>query len=283
MAQIKNAEGFPIAGWLVNWSTNKLSIKVEHLTKLLVEVGINSEYARDVLPKNAVIRAIKNHMKTIESQDRKNIRFKESDESETMVMSLITVRINTTTNDRFEQLTKVTYHKGLGTFDIEGLYEKELRAGYEETKGAYAADQFRAVILRYVKRQCAAITYLETGSLYFIPASKKEELDKLIALFEKVGDNAQLHVKEEISTKSIRNTMWKLTVGEITQDLEKLEEDFKEMPDTLHARNVELKLKRYNTLKTKVEMFESVLQGTAEDLKSSLENLSNLVRKKVMD
>jgi hypothetical protein len=276
--QIKNAEGFPILGWLVNWTTVRgFDIKRDTLTKLLVKVGIEEKIAVEVLPKNAAIRAVREH-----SKGKDTLHRKVADEQASMALVIAQVSTNDVFDATFNQTTKAVFDKTSRSLKVDGGSKQIIEESFENRKKVYASDQFRSIVLRYIKRECLGITYLETGNVYFVPVSKKEELRRLQNLFVEIGADVKLILKEEIDTKSVRSVMWDVTVGELKNNLKGLQEDFKGLDDEISERSLDSRLNKYKDLKTRAEMFESVLQGEAEDLKLELDKLTKLISKKVL-
>lgn len=280
---IKNSENMLLAGWLINWSARGLTISHNDLVAKLAQAGIGDSVARATLPKNAAIRAVKNVMKTIPGVNYKKLRFKAEDDREKMILVIATTSTSTSGQVEIEQLSKVTFDKGNHAIDVEGQYNKELASGFAASLESYESDQFRAIVLRYVKRECSALTYLETGNIYFVPTAKKDELEALKKLFTSLGGMVKLYIKEEVSTKQIRKVMWEVAAREMESEIAKLQEDFADLDnaDKVTARTLRLKMEKYDRLKTKIEMFELGLQSTADDLKLKLDSLTSQVKQKL--
>ena len=129
-----------------------------------------------------------------------------------------------------------------------------------------------------IKEQCGGFSYLDTGSLYFVPVTRKSELAKLIALFDLLGNGFGLRVKEEISTKQVRSTVWTTVVGELTGEIETFENSFRtDMKDA----DLGKRLDGYLQLQTRIEMMETVLQGTASDLRKRLIEMQRKIKSKL--
>jgi len=270
---IKNVDGLPVVGWLVNWSATGYEVPRADLVALLTKVGIDPNVARAVLPKNALGRAFKEHAKGHDKFHRKV-----SDGSERAVFAILETEVSNIDEIGIETTTKGYYDKSTHSPKVSGQNKSKVEESYGKRLETYASDQFRSIVLRYVKRYCSAVTYLDTGNLYFIPATKKAELDKLIELFRVIGPPVKLNIKEEISTTQVRAVMWTLATKEIVADIAKLKEDFNEIGDETSARSMQLSLSKYDSLKTKVEMFETVLSAEAGNLKQQLDDLNKAVR-----
>ena len=146
----------------------------------------------------------------------------------------------------------------------------------------YTSGQFRSMAKRFLKKWCQAITVREGGGLYFVPRSNQSELEKLVALFESFGEHADITLIPVIDTKTSRGSMWKSTSKEIEEDVASLIKDFGELNDNTTEKMVEARIQKYNTLKDKIEMFETLLQGTAEGMKTKLDELTETIQKKLI-
>lgn len=276
--EIKNADGFPLLGWLVNWTTERgFSITRDALMEVLGKSGISDKLAVEVLPKNAAIRAVRE-----KSKGKDKLHRKVADEMGAMALVIAEVKADDSYDAKFEQQTKAVFDKSSRTLKVDGHNKDEIEKLFGEKKKVYASDQFRSIVLRYIKRECSGITYLETGNIYFIPVARKEEIRRLQNLFNSIGLSVKLILKEEINTKSIRSVMWDVTVGELKNGLKSMQADFKDLDKEITEKALDTRLRRYKELKSKAEMFETVLQGEASDLKIELDKLTQMIKKKVL-
>lgn len=269
----------PVIGWLVNYSTTShFNIKRDDLLSLMAKHNIPGNIAKKVIDKNAVIRSVRNTAKSILG---KKLRFKVTDEADVMVMVIAKVDSNDVHDAKFRQVTKVVYNKDTAGIMVEGLYSDEIKTGYEKAKDGYESDQFRSIVLRYLKRECLAINYLETGNIYLVAKDRQKELSRIVDLFEEIGkDTCIFRRKEEYDTASNRTIMWDVAVGELMREIEGHKKDF-ENQDEVNERGLAARLRKYKATRVKAEMFESVLQGAAENLKKQLDGLTSAIKKKM--
>lgn len=282
---VQNQSGFPILGWLVNWSAKGMKITRPQLVAALNQVKIDDSIASEVIPKNAAIRAVRNVVESVHKGDLQKLRFKAADKEDVMVIIVAEVETDAQENAKVNQISKIIFNKTTRTVDVQGLYKSEIETFFDENKKTYASDQFRNIVLRYVKRSCAAITYLDTGNIYFVPASKEEELKKVQQLFNilKVqGHECTIRAKEEISTEQVKATMWSVVVQELGGEVEKMVEDFDQLDDDISPVSLQVRLNRYTNLKTRIDMFEVALSSTAEDLKAKLNTLNTKIQEKLV-
>lgn len=279
MPIVKNVDGFPIIGWLVNWTTERgFEIPRQSLVDALKKVNIDENVAAKILDKNAAIRAVREAAKG--QKDVKHHKVADQDDATAMVIAHTTV--DSDFNPDFNIKTKVVYDKGTRALNVTGAQKGQVEKSFEEKKLTYASDQFRSIVLRYIKRECDAVTYLETGNVYFVPVTKKQELRRLENLFKEVGANVKLIMKEEVNTKSVRSVMWDVSINEMKDHFKSMEKDFNDLDKTITPKVLETRLARYRELKTKAEMFSMVLEGSAKDLNHDLDKLQKLIQQKVL-
>lgn len=274
----QDASGMPLLGSFIYWRTSSFKQDYEDFLNLLREVGITTEIARATLPKHALIRAIKDtartagrnrfHRKTIEHDDRAAFSIARTDivDEEEMDVS-------------YASESKIIFDKKNKNVKIEGEYSEDLNKKYSEYQNFYTEKQFRSVVLRYVKKHCEAVSMLDQGGLYFVPADKQEELDKLEALFHKLPD-AHLAIIPQFDSKKAKKEIWSVMISEAHRELQKLSEDFESLDDEVTDKVVGTRLQRYKKLKTKIEMYELALSSTAEDLKEGISKLTDLIKRK---
>lgn len=272
-----NTEGFPLIGWLVTWSTRNFSIERQELVKALEQAGIDASIAREVLPKNAAIRAIRKVAKGGGKFHRKV-----ADLENRAAFVVASTDVNDNLDAEFSQDTKALFEKSSKNLVVKGRNKKEVEEAFEANKVTYAGDQFRAIVLRYVKRQCSAVTYLETGNVYLIPAAKEVEFNKIRDLFNILKDKGvSLNVKEEVSTKQSRGVFWDVTVGELSNEVRRMKEDLENLnsKDSVKQSTAIDRMGKYGKLRAKLELYEGALQQKALDLRSELQALEDAAKK----
>jgi hypothetical protein len=270
----------PIIGWLVNYNTTtKFSIKRDDLLKLMAKHDIPGNIAKKVLDRNAVIRSVRNTAKGILG---KKLRFIVTDEKDVMVMAIAMVDSTANNDAKVKQVTKVVYDKKTTELTVEGEHQDAIKQGYENAKDSYESDQFRSIVLRYLKKECMAVNYLETGNIYVVATAKEDKLQNIAALFEDLGkDNCVLRRKEEYDTTANRTVMLDVAVGELQKEIEHHRKDFENQED-LTERGLAARVRKYKETELKAHMWGSVLQEKVDNLAKELDGLTKAVRKKLI-
>lgn len=274
------SEGFPLIGWCVHWSVHELDTSFIEFTESLVKAGIDPSIARKTLPRNAFIRA----MKTISKGAKDQFHKKLAERDDLMAMAVVGMNVDDSTEDfdaQFKTPTKAVYDKDQKSIKVKGEHSEAVQKMYEAFQERYTATQFRSVILRYVKRECDGVTVRDGGGVYFIPEKNAATLEKLQVLMDQFPA-CTLELIPIVDTQQARKSMWRATIGEIKSNIKKLQEDFSGLDDEIKERSLDIRLEKYKALREKVEMYEDVLHGTADELKESLNELTKQIKKKVL-
>jgi hypothetical protein len=275
---IKYMEGYPLLGWCVHWSTSEFDLPFDKFVDLLAKHSIDVNIARETLARNAVIRAVRE--KTKGHHSRKFHR-KVADRDDVAAFAIVGTDVDEINLDaKFGQETKVVFDKDTKNIEVTGDSEG-IKRMYDKYKTRYTNHQFRTAVLRYVKRYCSGITVREGGGLYFIPATYEKALRNMEGLFGEL-ESCDITLIPIIDTSQAKKAMWKSMTAEIQAELEALSKDFDGLKDKVKETSVDVRLKKYKALKDKVEIYETVLQGTAAELKKSVDNLAKKIKKKVL-
>jgi hypothetical protein len=272
----------PVIGWSVNYRTfSKFNVTRAKLLKLMSKHNIPGTVAKAKIDRNAVIESVRETTKQLELAGKKKLRFTPEDGKDVMVMIIAAVGTDSSHDAQVDQLTKAIYNKETGTLTVEGQYVKEVMEGYERAKDSYNASQFRNIVLRYLKRECMAISYLETGNIYVVSKAKEDKLNNLAGLFEDLGaDTCKLRKKEEYDTQAIRDVMWDVAIDELRDEIAHHRKDY-EKQDALTEAGLASRLRKYKATEAKAHMWGSVLQEKVDNIARDIEGLTKAVHKKL--
>jgi hypothetical protein len=270
----KSAEGYPLLGNCVYWSANEMKMPLEAFIAILKEVGIDEDYADKVRHKSALLRAIQKETDNRTNSFHRNIL--EDKDYTVFVIVAQSVDVANRAVD-FKTDTQIIFDKKTGMIKVDGYNKDAIIEGYEREKGVYNTDNFRKVVLDYVKGDCEGISVRDNGGIYFIPSSKMDQFQKLQALFAKF-DGFYLGTLPIIDTAQAKKSMWNSLVNEVKGALEAQKAELDKTPPTTE-RGVESHLRRFKKLKGKVEMYEDLFVQTAQSLKEELESLSGSIKK----
>jgi len=276
-------DGYPLLGWAVHWSTHEFTIEFKDFVETLKKVGMPIEVARETLAKNALIRAVR---KTAKGKDR--FHLKTADIKKEAAFTIAHTEVDEQSYDvDFESETKVVFDKKSKDIDVTGRAASQLRDQYQELRNKYTASQFRTVVLRYLQRYCSAVTIREGGGIYFVPALYESGFKVLMDLFQEMGsDKADITLIPIIDTDGAKKSMWKSFIGEVKQDLASFKrelEGFDSKGKEVTEKILETRIKRYKALRQKVETYETVLSGTAQELKDELVQLTKDLQAKLVE
>jgi iron uptake system EfeUOB component EfeO/EfeM len=76
--------------------------------------------------------------------------------------------------------------------------------------------------------------------------------------------------------------MWKVMTDELQSEITRQEKELNSRADVTD-KMMETRIQRYQEIKNKVEMYETVLNGTASEMKEQLAKLTDTVRAKLVE
>lgn len=276
----KSAEGYPLLGYAVYYTISDINVKHADFVKLLEQIGLPTSVAPAVQAKSATIKAIKS-----ETKGRKGTFHRKAVDNDAKAgFAIVTSQTVDEENVdvEFGTETKVILNKGDKTLEVSGPNADSIKAAYESFKETYTSDRFRNVVLRLIKDHCQGMNIREKGGVYFIPSAHNETFEKLQALFMRFP-TCSLDVIPVIDTAQAKKSMWKALVGEVTEDLRKMQEDVQNLEPDASSRSLQVRLERYEELKSKVELYEILLSGTAHELTTELNKIGSEIRRRMVE
>ena len=272
----KSSEGVPLIGWFAYWSITNVKAKREDVLALVGSLNLSTDAVLPIRKKSAFIRAVDEVAKSQDARHQKII------DNEVKCVYVIVKTLVDPVNEgaTFTIETKATFLKGSETVDVQGPMEAEIRAGFEDLSTHYYSDQFRDMILRLLDAHCEYITIRDRGGIYFVPSIHEIGLNKVRKLFSHFPECylATVGVANMVEAK---RDMWRSLVGELSSELTAMKEDFSNMNPECSDSSLQVRLERYKALREKVENYEIVLSGTAEDLKADLASLQTMIEQQL--
>lgn len=273
-----SSDGTKVLGWLIYYTTSNFSIPYSDLVDKLKEADIDPSIARETASRWAFQRAVNEYK---DSSDKIVKRQEGETETAAVLASVTTANtengysasFTTEAIPVFDKKEKVVKSDGgLAGFDRHYTHHKKMYGGH----------QFRVITLRYLKRYCNALTVMDTGGLYFVPYSREAEMRKLERLYEIVHQDAHITPIPVRDDEEVRQPMWQKMCEEVTQEISDLKRDFDNLDDAIADRVRTTRLRRYASLRGKVELYEAALESTASTLKDELNSLEKMVREKAV-
>lgn len=274
----KSAEGYPLLGYAIYYSISDINIKTSEMLKVLESLGLPTSVAPAVQAKSAAIKAIKSETKGRGNTFHRKAMDNEAKAGFAIVTSATTDEENV--NVEFNTETRVVLNKGDKTLDVTGPNSDAIKAAYEAYRDTYTSSGFRNVVLKLIKNHCQGMNIRERGGVYFIPSSHNETFEKLQKLFLHFPA-CSLEIIPVIDTAQAKKSMWKALVGEVTDDLRKMQEDIQNLEQDASERTLQVRLDRYEALKSKVELYEDLLSGTANELNTELAKIGSEIRRRL--
>jgi hypothetical protein len=268
-----SAEGYPLLGECAYWSLTNINMVFSEFVAKLQEAGISPEIAGEVRSKSALVRAIQK-----ETATRKNSFYRTIESPAHTLFVIVAQRLDASTANKvdFQTDTQIIFDKKTSQIKVDGYNAQAVHDGYKAEQGFYNVDNAREAILRYLRQECMAISVRDNGGVYFVPSTYSAEFQKLQKFFA-FFPQCSLGIIPVIDTAQAKKSMWKSLVGEIEAQLASEKEKLQTNPPTTD-RGIEARLKVFKSLQSKVEMYETLLTGTASSLKTELSSLSALLK-----
>lgn len=273
----KQAQSYPLIGSLVYWAIKDFRIPFQEFLARMDKAGIPTDLAKEVSAKSALIAAIKT-----ENKGKKNkFHRKLVDEKSQAAFAVVNQAVDTAhLNVDFQKETTVILDKENKSIRIDGFNSDEIKNKFENILQTYSADQFRNVILRYLSRDAAAVSIRDRGGVYFVPETHKDQLQKLVNFFELFPECA-IEIIPIADMAQAKKSMWRALVGEVEYEMEILREEIGKMDPSTSDKVIQRRVEKVKELSDKVSMYESLLQGTADTLNTSLKDIQGMLKDKL--
>lgn len=274
--QIKSAQDLALLGHLVYWSISEFRMSDVQYKSLLAQVGIDeARYAKSVRPQTILTAVLKT--KTKGSRDK--FHRKSVDDKSIAGFAILNQTTDSDANVTIQQETKVVFDKETKAVRVEGNQKDEIQDTYKNFLGTFSQDQFRTLVLKYLRGECEAISLRDTGGVYFVPIKHEEAFRKLEQLFKLIPQSS-IEVLPIPNLEEAKQTMWKALVTDLTGEIKELSEEISGMV-TVSPKVFARRVDKFKQLKAKTEMYGELLSGTFEDLTSRIDSLENRLSEKL--
>lgn len=271
-----STEGLPLCGWFVYWSITNVKALRDVLVQQVSALGLDADAVLPIRTKTAFISAVKD-VAHAHNATHKSVL----DNSERTVYVIVSTHVDPTNIDvTFTVETKVVYNKYDEQITVHGPFEDEIRALYEDYKVNYYSDQFRDMILRLLRKHCQFLTIRDRGGIYFVPVSSEQSLNQIKSLFASYPE-CSFDTVGVANQAEAKKSMWRTLIGEVSTEIQSMRDELAALPPDLPESGLQARLERYQALREKVENYELVLSGTAQNLKDELSALSSHIMTRI--
>jgi len=265
----RSADGYPLLGYCVYWSISEFKITYREFMERLEQAGLPSDLATENNLKSALIQSLKDATKGLKNKFHRKVL----DDDKRAVFAIVNSEVDAQNTDvNFSTETKATLNKEHMHIVVEGPDKELIEKHFEQNIGAMDQDRFRNVVLKYLNKHCSAVSIRDRGGVYFVPSTMQTEFDLLGQYFSKFP-GCSLDIVPIIDTQEAKHSMWKALVGDVQAELVSLQDDLKDMTVDTQKRSIEHRVEKFKSLRDKVEMYEILLNGTAKELKDSLDQV----------
>lgn len=270
----QSAEGYPLLGWIIYWGTHGFREEVAKVKEILTEVGIKEDYARLVAPSTALQAAFESATAGQDNLKKHTVRAEDK-----TILALVKGTAEGA-NVLFDAITK-GHIVGDDAY-IDGEFSDKIREEFNVRKGVYTNTQFVNLVKTYIDEEADSLTLRDSGGVYFIPAHRKEQFDKLVALFA-AFNSASLDVVPVIDTAQAKRSVWGALTSDIESEIASLQAQLEQWDKDGDPRDgvIQRRLEQYAALTEKVDDYATLLSGAASELQEKLDAVAKQLKKKI--
>lgn len=275
-AMVQSAEGYPLLGWMIWWSHSGFDENIANIKKALMDLGIDEDYASPTAASTALQASF--DAATL-GQSKSNLK-KHSVKAESQTILALVRGTATGADVLFDAITK-GYLLGEDAH-VTGEFADHILADFQKRKASYNGQQFVNMVKDYIQDEADALTLRDAGGIYFIPAHKKDEYEKMLKLFE-AFPAAQLDVFPLVDSAQAKRSIYTALTADIEGEIAKLQAEIAKWNEEGDPRDgvVARRLDEYRELKEKVGDYSTLLQGAASGLQEKLDQVAEALRKKL--
>jgi hypothetical protein len=285
-------QGQPLLGYCIYWSFSERKTTHTEFTDLLKSVGMPTDIAPETRAKSAVAKAIEHY---VGSTKGGKLRDKVVDDKDKTLWVIVQRAVDSVAQDvSYETEIKIAFLKKtsryatvLQSVNIDGgtpEVQEQLKGLIQDYFTAYTTDQIRASILTFIQKHCEGVTVRENGGLYFIPAMYEKQFNQLESLFNHLDKTSPCSVGTIPILDDARAAaaMWEALKSDARKSMTEMRKDIEKLQKDPSDRSYKLRMNQFHDLKTKIEMYEVLLNGTAKDLVAELAAVEASFREKIL-
>jgi hypothetical protein len=268
-------QAFQLLGHCIYWgSMSGVDIAHQDFLKILEELGIDKDIAKEVRLKSSATKAVRT---VAQGLGKNTFHKKTADEGAVAAFAIVNSQVSENHDVAFQQATKAVFNKDNSTLQVEGDNSQKILENFEKFKGRYDGENFRSTVLRFLDQHCQGISLRERGGIYFVPISHQDQFEKLEALLGhfNIPCNVLPLVDDEKSKKAALDALDSDVRGEIANLQAEIDAANGDMSDKMR----ENRIASYRKLKEKVEHYDIFLSGKASQLKADLDKVTERLRK----
>ena len=152
-----------------------------------------------------------------------------------------------------------------------------ITAGFSTFKNTHPADDVRRAIVKAL-HSFAAVTLREGGGVYWVPAPFAAKLRQLQAAIEKIG-SSRVYILPVHKSAEAEKTLGEIAKGSIEEELAGLQAEIASFvsapPD--RASTLVRRFDAFSALRSRAQLYRSVLSVEVEDLDRQLDQLADAV------
>lgn len=265
----------PLLGYYVYWSMTNFRITHTLFEEYLAKVGLDKAKYGKKLTEKVIVTQIVN-----EYTDKHRAKHKVKDEEDTLIWLIHHKDISADKeNVDYRRETRITLDKKTNVLTVEGAYKEEIEKKFREYRGTYTTEQFRNSMLAFCESECEGITMRKTGGVYFVPIKYRDQLKQAEALFGELT-GCEIDLTPIADLPAAKKTVFRAMTVEFANEIRALNKELDEMT-TASEKVMETRIKRYQELKAKIEMYGGLVSQSVSDMTDGISALSKRIKSKL--
>lgn len=283
----RTAQGFPLLGHLLWWSFSDMVLDYQQFLEMLTACGIDPKVAPPIRNKSAITHALDAF---IAGEGKAKFKRKPADDKDMTVWVIVHQAMDVSNHDvSFTTETKVIFNKNNPDQPPRVIGSNEVKEKIHELvelyKKSYTTEQIRSAVLRYLYDGCQGVMVREGGGVYFCPSTHQAEFDKLSKLFRKIAELGfcAIDTTAVVDEPASAASMWRAATVEAQADIDEMLQDLETLKVNPSQRALEVRLEKFQNLRTKIQMYETLLNGTASELISKLDRVGKALQERASE
>lgn len=270
-------------GVQVWWEINKISVPIERIQKLLVDVGLDPSLIDDEISNKVALkragRALAHRRKegdTVQTKMSRPI----VDNKQATIIGIVSEEVNEESLN-YETTTTARLDKATGILVVSGKSQRALKENYTRFKANITDDDIRSMCKLVVERS-GGVAFKRNGGNYFVPKLKVGVMAKLETFIDKLGCG-KLQIMRVCNATTEKEITWESVEEDILKKVEKI---------TFAVGNIEKRMPFVTKQQYRLEQVQKMVnyyvdlcgsESIAQSLTAKLQEAQKLVTEKIQE
>lgn len=273
-----------VLGWEIP-SDDENTIEYPDLMTLAVKYSIPTELLPvEIKPKKAMTRSVVECKKSLDKGLQIEYIRKPKEDDSRFVLGIVERDVNEDENLEYQQQAKITFNveNDVWECDNENFISvlEELKKSYKKFLSLTCED-IRFILREFVKKH--AIRLNPDGKSYFVPHQNITIIQNIELMLKEINKSNDVMLLDLFSTPKSQEKLNKAAIVHLEDEILDLEDEINEFlntakcSDKMFDKGLEIRKKRANDIKLRIQVFSSVLSFQHNSLLEKLDELCFIV------